>query len=116
MRRPVKNAMPRTPAIILLMIGVGLMSGPWIQGFESIGHHGLSLDWAGQLLLSVGALLWLRVYVRQGEEISGKMDATIGGMHVLRREIATPPQPSDAHLQLADLKRRLAAVARSVKF
>ena len=116
MRRPVKYVMPRTPTIILLMIGVGLMSGPWIQGFESIGQHGLSLDWAGQLLLSVGALLWLRDYVQQGQEFSGKMDATIAGLHVIRREIATPPQSDDAHLQLADLKRRLAAVARSVKF
>ncbi len=116
MTRPIKNALPRTPATILLIVGVGLVSGPWIQGFESIGHSGLSLEWAGQLFLSVGALLWLRDYFRQGEEISGKLDATIAGMHVLRRDIATPSQPNDAHFQLADLKRRLAAVARSVKF
>ena len=116
MRRPVKYLMPRTPAIILLLIGLGLMSGPWIQGFESIGQHGLSLEWAGQVLLSVGALLWLRDHVQQRQELSGKMDATIAGLHLLRREIATPTQSDDAHLQLADLKRRLAAVARSVKF
>ena len=116
MRRPVKYLMPRTPAIILLLLGLGLMSGPWIQGFESIGQHGLSLEWAGQVLLSVGALLWLRDYVQQGQELSGKMDATIAGLHLLRREIATPAQSDDAHLQLAELKRRLAAVARSVKF
>ena len=116
MRRPVKYLMPRTPAVILLLIGLGLMSGPWIQGFESVGQHGLSLEWAGQVLLSVGALLWLRDYVQQGHELSGKMDATIAGLHLLRREIATPTQSDDAHLQLADLKRRLSAVARSVKF
>ena len=116
MKRSAQNGMPRTPAIILLMIGIGLMSGPWIEGFESIGNHGLSLDWAGQLLLSVGGLLWLRDYIRQREEFSGKIDATIAGIHVLRREIATPPKSSDAHLQLADLKRRLAAVARSINF
>ena len=116
MRRPVKYLMPRTPAVILLLIGLGLISGPWIQGFESIGQHGLSLEWAGQVLLSVGALLWLRDYVQQGQELSGKMDATIAGLHLLRREIATPTQCDDAHLQLADLKRRLSAVARSAKF
>ena len=116
MNRSAQNALPRTPSIILLLIGVGLLSGPWIHGFESIGQNGLSLDWAGHLILAVGGLLWLRDMVRYGQEMSGKMDATIAGLHVLRKDIATPPQPNDAHHQLADLKRRLAAVTRSVKF
>ena len=116
MRRPVKYLMPRTPATILLLLGLGLMSGPWIKGFESIGQHGLSLEWAGHVLLSVGTLLWLRDYIQQGQELSGKMDATIAGLHLIRREIVTPTHHDDAHLQLADLKRRLAAVARSAKF
>ena len=116
MNRSAQNALPRTPSIILILIGVGLLSGPWIHGFESIGQNGLSLDWAGHLILAVGGLLWLRDMVRYGQEMSGKMDATIAGLHVLRKDIATPPQPNDAHHQLADLKRRLAAVTRSVKF
>ena len=116
MRRAEKDAMPRTPSVILLLLGMGFMSGPWIEGFESIGRHGLTLEWAGQLMLSIGGMLWLRDYVRQGQDVSGKLDATIAGLHVLRRDIATPPQSSDAHRQLADLKRRLSAVARSIKF
>ena len=111
-----KNALPRTPSVILLLIGVGLLSGPWIHGFESIGQGELSLEWVGQVILSVGGLLWLRDVVRNNQEISGKLDAAIAGMHVLRTDIATPPQSHDAHHQLADLKRRLAAVARSVHF
>ena len=109
-----RNALPRTPSIILILLGVGLLSGPWIHGFESIGQTGLSLEWVGHVILSIGGLLWLRDSIRYGQEISRKIDATIAGLHVLRKEIATPPQPNDAHHQLADLKRRLAAVARSV--
>ncbi|MDG2409597.1 MAG: hypothetical protein P8M53_11365 [Pirellulales bacterium] len=116
MTRSGQNALPRTPSSILLLLGVGLLSEPWIHGFESIGQNGLSLDWAGHLILAVGGLLWLRDMVRHGQEMSGKMDATIAGLHVLRKDIATPPQPNDAHHQLADLKRRLSAVTRSVKF
>ena len=111
-----KNALPRTPSVILLLLGVGLLSGPWIHGFESIGQVELSLEWVGQVILSVGGLLWLRDAVRNNQEISGKLDATIAGLHVLRTDIATPPQSHNAHHQLADLKRRLSAVARSVNF
>ena len=112
----VKNALPRTPSVILLLLGVGLLSGPWIQGFETIDQGELSLEWVGQVILSVGGLLWLRDAVRNNQEMSGKLDAAIAGLHVLRTDIATPPQSLDAHHQLADLKRRLAAVARSVHF
>ena len=111
-----KNALPRTPSVILLLLGVGLLSGPWIQGFETIDQGELSLEWVGQVILSVGGLLWLRDAVRNNQEMSGKLDAAIAGLHVLRTDIATPPQSLDAHHQLADLKRRLAAVARSVHF
>ena len=107
------GGLPRTPAVILFMLGVGLLSESWISGFEAIGTAGLSLDWIGQMILLCGGLLWLRDAMRSERAMSGKLDATIAGLHVLRKDIAAPPEPHDAHRQLADLKRRLSSIART---
>ena len=112
-RRSNRGGLPRTPAVILFMLGVGLLSRSWITGLEAIGTTGLSLDWIGQMTLLCGGLLWLRDAMRSEQEMSGKLDATIAGLHVLRNDLATPTAPHDAHRQLADLKRRLGAIAQT---
>jgi len=112
-RRSSRGGLPRTPAVILFMLGVGLLSRSWITGLEAIGTTGLSLDWVGQMTLFCGGLLWLRDAMRSEQEMSGKLDATIAGLHVLRKDLATPTAPNDAHRQLADLKRRLGAIAQT---
>jgi len=108
-----RGGLPRTPAVILFMLGVGFLSRSWIIGFEAIWTDGLSLDWIGQMTLLCGGLLWLRDAMRSEQEMSGKLDATIAGLHVLRKDLATPTAPHDAHRQLADLKRRLGAIAQT---
>ena len=39
-RRSSRGGLPRTPAVILFMLGVGLLSRSWIIGFEAIGTAG----------------------------------------------------------------------------
>jgi hypothetical protein len=106
----------------LIMIFWYLLGGPfacWTAGLAAI--------LSGQTALLVGSLLLLLDVHRRNQEVSAKVDTTIAGLHVLRKEnkiaqlpetlrTATPePDTPNLPLQrLAFVKERIVQIARSL--
>lgn len=88
---------------------------------------GLAAMLTGQSALLIAAILLVQ-HVRHGNrDLSAKIDATIGGLHVLRKEKGSPypasPSPqSSTHLvndrnldqRFADVRKQIAKVQRSL--
>jgi hypothetical protein len=109
------------PSALAFLSGGALLGWSLLSGETVLWNARLAAGLTGQAALWLGGLLLFLEIWRKDREISNKIDTTIAGLHVLRKEIKTegsvdPPTGGETPRgRLSQIKYRIRAIARATQ-